>query len=131
MQEEKVLEITVQVRKSYNLLGEILDLTQQMGEALDREDHTSFQIVLSMRREPLQELAVVKERIGLLLKEFPQEEEAYLRSILNGAEGREALGRQLGTQVQAGSRLWRQVKDLDEKISIQVAHDQSIYEEKL
>ena len=46
-----LLELLVQLRKRYTALGEALDLTQQMADALDRDDRISFSLLLSMRQD--------------------------------------------------------------------------------
>ena len=50
---EQWMKLLVQLRKRYTALTETLDLTMQMGEALDRNDRTSFSMLLAMRQEPV------------------------------------------------------------------------------
>ena len=45
MTESELLDLTVLERKKYNYLNEALDLSQQMGEALDRADQVSIQLL--------------------------------------------------------------------------------------
>ena len=127
MNQEKVLEVFVQLRKTYNLLGEIMDCSRQMAESLDRDDNTAFQMLLTMRREPIQELAATKERVQELLSEFPGTEGEQLRSVLNGAPGSDPLEEKIADQVGANSRLFQQISELDCRLSDKVAHERSVY----
>ena len=124
------MEVFVQIRKTYNLLGEVMDLSQQMAESLDRNDSTSFEILLSMRREPIQELAAARERVTDLLNEMSQQDSAYVRAILNGGSGQGALEEKLQDQVASNARLWEQVTELDRKLSLMVLREDSMYEKK-
>ena len=47
------IKLIVQLKKRYSLLTEIKDLTEQMSDALNRDDEVSFQMLLSMRQEPI------------------------------------------------------------------------------
>ena len=68
------IELLVQLRKRYTVLSEIYDLTTQMGEALDRNDQTSFSMLLAMRQEPV-----------LLAQEYEKKYPADLRKPSAGA----------------------------------------------
>lgn len=50
---EDWVKLLVQLKKRYSLLIQIDDLTQQMSDALNRDDEVSFQMLLSMRQEPI------------------------------------------------------------------------------
>ena len=50
---EPWLSLLVQMKKRYTALNETYDLTRQMGDALDRNDQTSFAMLLAMRQEPI------------------------------------------------------------------------------
>lgn len=50
---EDWLKLIVQFKKRYSILSEILDLTEQMFDALLRDDEVSFSMLLSMRQEPI------------------------------------------------------------------------------
>ncbi len=47
------IKILVQLKKRYSLLSEIYDLTEQMSQALNRDDEISFSMLLAMRQEPI------------------------------------------------------------------------------
>ena len=57
------MDLTVLERKRYNCLSEVMDLSQQMGEALDRNDSVSVRMLVAMRQEPLLQLEELKQAI--------------------------------------------------------------------
>ena len=57
------LDLTVLERKKYNYLNETLDLTQQIGSALDHNDQISLKMLLAMRQEPIMYLEELKQTI--------------------------------------------------------------------
>lgn len=70
------MTLLVQLRKRYTALSETYDLTVQMGEALDRNDRTSFGMLLSMRQEPvlrMQEPDIRERWQALIQGENPQD----------------------------------------------------------
>ena len=59
------LDLTVLERKKYNFLSETLDLSQQMGEAMDRNDQVSLRMLVAMRQDPILGLEEVKRAIDM------------------------------------------------------------------
>ena len=70
---DALLDLAVLERKKFNYLNETLDLTRQLGEALDRGDQESVRMVVAMRQEPILHLEevdrVAKERRKSLMPE--------------------------------------------------------------
>ena len=58
---KKIADAHVQTRRIYNLLGEIYDFSQQLADALDRDDQITVQMPVGMREEPIRKLAETKE----------------------------------------------------------------------
>ena len=61
MEQTKLMDAHVQVRRVYNLLGEVMDLSRQLAEAVDRNDQVSIQMLLAMREEPIQGILQARE----------------------------------------------------------------------
>ena len=58
------MDLTVLERKKYNSLSEVLDLTRQLGESLDRNDQVAVRMIIAMRQDPLlrlEETAILKK----------------------------------------------------------------------
>ena len=59
------LDLAVLERKKYNCLSEVMDLSRQMGEALDRSDDVSVRMLLALREDPLVQLQELKQAINM------------------------------------------------------------------
>ncbi len=127
MEQEKLLEIYVLVRRMYNLLGEILDHSVQISEAIDRNDQITIQMLLSMRREPILELAKTKECIQQRLDAFSPQCAAEFRRLLNGGAAEEEGEKRFAAQVASNMRLGERVRLLDQQLSQKIARDKSVY----
>lgn len=127
MERTKWMDAQVHTRGIYNLLGEVLDLSQQLADAVDRVDQVTVQLLLGMREEPIQNLAKRREILTQMLHDLPQDDAARLREILNGAsaQSEEEIG--LAQQVAANARLMQRVQELDEKLNLKIANEKSVY----
>ena len=81
MTESELLDLTVLERKKYNYLNEVLDLSQQMGEALDRADQVSIQMLLALRGEPVLHLQEVDQLEKSRKSGFSQEDKQRLERV--------------------------------------------------
>lgn len=127
MEPAKILDAHVQVRRMYNLLTEVQDLTVQIAQSLDRNDSVSTQMLIAMREEPLRKMAQAREALLQQLDSLSQEDAPRLRSILNGGAAVTPEEKRLADQVAMNSRLMEQVKVLDCQINRKITRDQSVY----
>lgn len=127
MDQTKILDAHVQVRRMYNLLTEVQDLTVQMTQSLDRNDAVVTQMLLQMREEPLQKMAQAREALLQQLESLNQEDALRLRAILNGGAAIAPEENGLVNQVAMNSRLMEQVKALDRQVNQKITRDKSIY----
>ena len=56
MEASTLLDAHVQAKRIYNLLNEVMDVSRQMAEAMDRNDQVAIQMLVSMREEPIHKL---------------------------------------------------------------------------
>ena len=56
MEASILLDAHVQAKRIYNLLNEVMDVSRQMAEAVDRDDQVAIQMLVSMREEPVRKL---------------------------------------------------------------------------
>ena len=56
MEASTLLDAHVQAKRIYNLLNEVMDVSRQMAEAMDRDDQVAIQMLVSMREEPVHRL---------------------------------------------------------------------------
>ncbi len=127
MKEKDILDVYAQARKIYNLLGEALDLSKQMAEAVDRDDMEAFQILLSMRRESIVGAANARERISNFVEELPADEAKQMRELLNGGQFPGKWESQLSHQLEINQRLYQQLSALDRVLNEKTTHENSVY----
>ena len=131
MTEKTVMDALVQMKRTGNLLNEIEDLTKQMGEAIDRNDQVSLQMLIAMREEPLGKLQAadqaIRDQLELLTDKL---EAAQLASMLNGgppAASNVRVQQQLCEQVASNNRRLKQITELDRRLNERLAREDSAY----
>ncbi len=121
------LDLTVLERKKYNLLSEVMDLSQQLGEAMDRNDDVSIRLLLSLRQEPILQLEEVKRAIQLKREHLSPEEWERV-AALNGQTGPEGEDERLyWTQAGSTRRLLERVLELDRRLNRRMTGKDSVY----
>ena len=124
------LDLTVLERRKYNLLNEVMDLSRQLGEAMDRNDDVSVRLLLALRQEPILKLEGVQRAVKLKKEAlFPEDLERV--SALNGS----AVPKneeETTYHSQAGSvrRLLERVLELDERLNRRMGGKDSFYAQK-
>ena len=79
------MDALVQMKRTGNLLNELWDVTQQLGQSIDRNDQVSTQMLIAMREEPLGKLQAADQAIREQLEALSSPEEAAgLAGMLNG-----------------------------------------------
>ena len=121
------LDLTVLERKKYNLLSEVMDLSRQLGEALDRSDDVSVRLLLSMRQDPILQLEEVKRAVNMKREALAPEDWKRV-AALNGQAPPQSQEETVYCN-QAGSvrRLLERVLELDQRLSRRLAGDNSFY----
>lgn len=79
------MDLTVLERKKYNCLSEVLDLSQQLGEAMDRNDDVSVRMLVAMRQDPLLQLQELKRAVDTKRESLSQEDRDRLSALNQGA----------------------------------------------
>ena len=124
------LELAVLERKKYNCLVEIEDTTRQLAEALDRNDPVSARMVVAMRQDPLLKLEEVDRDEKHRRSTLPEEDQDRIRMLLREqkarAEGEETFLEQAGRT----RRLLERVVELDRRVNLRMAGNQSFYRKK-
>jgi len=129
MTESTLLDALVEVRRTGGLLHEILDLSRQLAEAVDRDDQVSIRMLVSMRGEPIERLRQTDQALRHMLKVMPDQQDArHLAGLLNGTEKPAPEERALAERVEANARLLRQVRELDRALNRRLTREKSIYD---
>lgn len=124
------LDLTVLERKKYNLLSEVMDVSRQLGEAMDRNDDVSVRMLIAMRQEPLLQLQELQRAADLKRENLSPEERERISALGQGAAPR---GEEETTyQNQAGSarRLLERIVELDERLNRRMGGKNSFYAQK-
>ena len=124
------LDLTVLERKKYNLLSEVMDLSQQLGEALDRSDDVSVRLLVSMRQDPILRLEEIKAAIGAKRDSMPPEEWERVNDLNGGAQPRDEDETVYLNQVGSVRRILERVRELDQRLNRRMAGDDSFYAQK-
>ena len=131
MTEKTAMDALVQMKRTGNLLNEMEDLTRQMGEAIDRNDQVSLEMLIAMREEPLGKLQdadrAVRDQLELLTDRL---EAAQLASMLDGgppADPDQRVQQQLCEQVAANNRHLKRIIELDRRLNERLARENSVY----
>ena len=119
------LDLTVLERKKYNLLSEVMDLSQQLGEALDRSDDVSVRLLVSMRQDPILRLEEIKAAIGAKRDSMPPEEWERVNDLNGGAQPRDEDETVYLNQVGSVRRILERVLELDQRLNRRMVGDDS------
>lgn len=121
------LELTVLERKKYNDLTEVQDLTRQLAESLDRNDQVSVRMLIAMRQDPIRLLSEVDRSAKIRLAALGEEAAARTEALRQGAEPQDEGERIFLEQMGKTRRLLEQVVELDRRVSVRMAGEQSFY----
>lgn len=132
MDEKTVMDALVQMKRTGNLLNEMWDLTQQLGQSIDRSDQVSTQMLIAMREEPLTKLQEADQAIREQLEALPDRgAAAQLAAMLNGgpaADPAQQSQKMLCEQVASNKRRLKQVMDLDRVLNQRLGREKSAYQ---
>lgn len=128
MELSRMMEAQVQARRIYNALGEVESLSEQIAEALDRNDPVAVKVLLAMREEPILSAHHARDILRQMVEST--DDGGRLRALLNGGAAENAEENGLASQIAMNERLLRQIQELDRVLSQKIARDKSIYETK-
>lgn len=118
-----------QSKRMGRLLNEVLDLSHQLAEAADRNDQVSVEMLVAMRREPVEKLAETDQALRELVLSAPDGDAgAHLAGLLEGGEAEGPEEQALAEQVAANSRRLKQVLDLDRALNQKLTREKSVYQ---
>ena len=128
MEAAALMDAHVQLKRIYTALNEALDLTRQLADAVDRDDQVSTQMLISMRQEPTDKLALAQQALAQQRQSLPDADADRLSAILRGAEPETPEEGPLMAQVGANQRVLRQLVELDRVVNRKLAREKSVYQ---
>ncbi|MCI8304507.1 MAG: hypothetical protein HFF52_07755 [Lawsonibacter sp.] len=121
------MDLAVLERKKYNYLSEVMDLSRQLGEALDRNDDVSVRMLVSMRQDPILGLEEVKRAIEAKQNSMTPEDRERLATPAGEAAPQEAEETAYWNQAGSARRLLERILELDRQLSRRLAGNDSFY----
>ena len=123
MESNQLMDAFVQVKRMGNFCNEVMDLSQQLAEALDRNDRVSVQMLVSMRQEPIEKLQLADRALRQQINDLGPENGQQLADLLNGGPGKTDEEKAFAAQVAANSRVLRRVIDLDKVLNQKIKRE--------
>lgn len=122
--------ILVLTRRIGNLFNEIMDITTQLADAIDRRDEVSVGLIIAMRSEPIEKLSTADRALRDHLNGLDEEDSRRIRAILNGEEDRaiDQIEKILAGQAAMNIRAHRKLIELDRILNRKLAKEKSIYQ---
>ena len=124
------LDLTVLERKRYNCLSEVWDLSQQIGQAMDRNDNVSVRMLVAMRQEPLLQLQELKRAVDIKKEDLSPEDRERVSALDQGAAPRGEEETTYRNQAGSARRLLERIVELDERLNRRIGGKDSFYAQK-
>lgn len=128
MEQKAILDALVQVKRMGNLLNEVQDLSQQLAEALDRDDRVSVEMLAGMRRDPIDKLMEAEDVLADQASSLPPEDGARLLALLSGDPAIVPEEKTLAELVGSNRRRLAQVLAQDKILNQKLARENSAYQ---
>jgi hypothetical protein len=125
-----LIDAQVQEKRFNSLLNEVMDVSQQLMESIDRGDEVTVKMLLAMRAEPVEKLQETRRAIEEQRCELPPADAQRLTELLDGAKAERQEEVALVNQVGANDRLLKKVIEMDKILSNKLARKESIYARK-
>ena len=115
-------------RKCYAALTEVMELTQDLSDAVQRQDQVTVQMFLSMRQEPINQLKEYRSLQRKRCAALPEEESAALWKVLTG-KGADGTGQlqDLEKVVGQNQSLLERIQQADRQVSVSLGGKKSFY----
>lgn len=127
MDDKMLLDLQVLERKKYNLLNDVMDLSQQLATAMDRNDQVSVRMLVAMRQDPLTQLEEVKHNLSRRLLEFSPDDQDLAHRLLQGEAGSSPREQAVADQSNVNRRLLERIIELDRRLNHRLTGDKSCY----
>lgn len=127
MTEKETLNLHILLRKKYNLLTEMSEVTQRIGESIDRKDQVVLVKYLSERHGILHKLTVIQGEIKASYENESKDEIKRIKALLKGKGHGNDKEEALRKQALAVEEVYSQVVELDKRVNVRIAGKDSIY----
>lgn len=114
-------------KKQFLKYNEILSVTEQMVQSMERNDRFSVNMLLSMREDPIRQAEEIQDQIGAYLYQMPELDAIRANELLTGAADGQGMESALCSQVAQNRRLLDRIIQLDKFISQRLGGKRSFY----
>ena len=129
MEQKYLMDGLVLTKRMGNLLNEVLDLSRELAQAVDRNDPVSVEMLVAMRREPIKKLTEVDEALRELVLSAPDGDTgAHLAGLLEGGPAELPEERTLAELAASNRRRLNQVLELDKRVNQKLTREESVYQ---
>lgn len=126
MQSENQLEtIILQMQKRYAKFAEILRLTQELDEALKRNDRESADMLMQMRGQEMEAVSEMREEIAYHMASLPNVQQTAIEFALYDAEDKEI--KRICELKERSQSILEKAREIDRRMNMRVAGKDSYY----
>lgn len=111
-------------------LDEVLRLTKEIGDSLSRNDQVSVEMLLKMRGEELEAVAMNTQEAQAFRTQLRKETQQEINELLQGktADVQDDMAGKVAETVNRCQRLLEEIRIIDEGMSRRIAGEDSFYE---
>ena len=120
-------------RKMYTSLNEVIELTDELSQAVSRQDQVSVRMFLSMRLEEIQRLTSYQAMLNRQCAQLSPEDAKLLTQLNSGLFSGQAptpAAQALLKQAQRNRTVLERVRQADQAVSSRVGGSHSFYSKK-
>lgn len=127
MRERDLKELAALQMRICAKLNETLGLSQELAEAVERQDQVSVKLLLSSRQKPILELQELYAAIKLKRCDLSGGDEADFDRLVSGGAAETEEERPVAAQQAANQRLLERLIGLDRRLNEMLCKERSIY----
>lgn len=122
-------ELLLRAQRRYVALEELLRLTREIEQCMQRNDRVSLKLLLEMRGKEMETANKINHEIRLLMECCPDEQAEHMALLMKGVpvEPGSFEEEKTGEICERTKRVLDILKDVDRKISIRLAGSDSFY----
>lgn len=124
-------EVTIPIQRAmYTTMTEVLELTNEMLDAVKRQDRVSMRMCLKMRQEPILKLCNLREQLEQHCNTLSPSSSQELRNILSGKTSLQGEFEPLCKLVTQNQNLFHRTIQADQQLNQMLAGKKSFYLQK-
>lgn len=116
--------------KRNGCLSESLRLTEEMKEALDRNDRVAAQTIMEFRAGEINSLTKIQEELHVLMQSFSEQDAEKTKLVFMGQLDGLQLSPHIESLAKNGAYLLKKIVQLDRRINQNIAGEQSYYNQE-